>query len=267
MRLIKKSHEVILNDSNPVVIYLFADTHIGNPGFNEKLLRKHIQMCKEEDAYWIHLGDWCEAISPKDRRFDVRGNTGTIISQYMRAIEIFGPIKDKCLAILTGNHDEKIATTHGDHVGMIAQVLGLPYLGYMGFINLGVWHNNVSRSPNYNYIILAHHGGGYGTTIGASANNLQKMSGKFEANLYMVGHTHKYLSHEDTKIMVKGRGMIHKPRHYIQCPSYFNSYRESDPNYVHKKAYQPNPVGCIRVEIYRRDGRLIPSIMPMLEGK
>jgi hypothetical protein len=258
MRLINVDYDKVIAVNKPMVIYAFSDTHMGNVGFDEKLLKKHIEACRKEDAYWVHLGDWCEAIGPKDKRFDVRVTSNPVLDQYLAIEELFRPIKDRGIAILSGNHDEKIAKDYGDFVGMLSRNLGVPYLGYGGFVNLRLCNTKKrldTKSPQKQAIMFIHHGLGAGKMLGSKGNNLQKLSGKFSADIYAVGHVHTYMSHVDS---VLGLRTNHKnilkfhnsKRFYFSCPAYFNAYEEQDvPNYVEKVALQPQTTGCVRIEV------------------
>ena len=52
-------------------LYVLGDTHIGHPNTDMKLLQKHLDMIRETRTPWVHLGDWVDAIGPKDRRFNI----------------------------------------------------------------------------------------------------------------------------------------------------------------------------------------------------
>jgi hypothetical protein len=167
---------------------------------------------------------------------------------------------------LAGNHDEKISRKHGDYVGeMIASVLGVPYLGYGGFINLGIWWGDNQKTPNFNYVIYMHHGHGVGITMGGHMNNLTKMSHKYDANLYLFGHKHHYAHHEDYRLGVKGDGLFKKNRTYLLVPSYVDAYDSEKSDYVKRGAMQPSRTGCVRIELHRFWNDMVAKIRPMLE--
>ena len=276
MRIINIDYDKIITTKKPMKIYLFSDTHIAHIGFDEKLLKKHINMCRKENAYWIHLGDWCEAISPKDKRYDVRNNSNPVLTQYQDAIELFEPIKDMGIAILSGNHDEKIAKEHGDYVaGLVARNLEVPYLGYTGFVNIRLWDSEellAKRTGAQNrFIIHLHHGHTGGRKTGGKMNSLQDMAVKFDANLYAIGHGHTYVSHIDAQVkVISDKRNIskfrHKRRNFIGCPSYYRVYEDAEiPNYAEKAAYQPQAIGCVKLELYKVDNGIGVRIIPMLE--
>ena len=262
--MIKYDWPRVVRTKEPVIIYVFADTHFGNPGVNKELLKRHIQMVKDEGAGWIHLGDWVESIGPKDRRFDIRTAT-PIIEQYQEAFEYFEPIASQNICVLSGNHDETNSKNYGDEVSRLARDLGMPYLGYSGFVHLKLYTKPPSLEQRYNptktYTLFLHHGHGMGFLVGAKTINMQRLSHKWNADVYLIGHIHTYLSHIDRVQSIRTHGMkwptlINKHRYYASAPSYFDSYRESIiANYAEMKAMYPQPCGCLRMEINQRQHR------------
>lgn len=256
MRVINFDYNKVITKSRPLIVYVFSDTHIGNMGTDEKWLKKNIQMCKNENANWLHLGDWCEAVAPRDKRFDIRTCKNPILEQYDRAIELFEPIKDKGICILTGNHDEKIAKEHGDYVAMVSKRLNIPYMGYATFINFRFWIQK-RTNPNMNYVVFAHHGYGGGRKIGSKVNNIQDLSGSFDAELYLVGHTHTYNSHKNVIMGIcwdkdNISKLQNRYKRFVICPAYIDGYKEQEvSSYIEKKGYQPQAIGCVRLEFYR----------------
>ena len=275
MQTLTKDIPFMITKRKPVVIYAFADTHVGSEDFNETLLKEHIAQCKYEKALWMHLGDWCEAISPKDKRHDVRTPDIDVVAQYDLVEELFMPIKNKGLCILSGNHDETIAKVHGDYVARLGRRLGVPYLGYIGFINLRIWHQadrlKERMQPNYRYSIFAWHGNAGGGLLGSKAINIQRLSHKFEADLYLVGHAHTLLTHSDVIVGLgstkDGITQLHnRTRQYVSVPSYLQPYRTSSlPSYASTAAMYPQPCGCVRIEINRINDCLVTDVRPVLD--
>lgn len=278
MRVINKDHNRLLTVNDPLVIYVFADTHIGSSGFNQELLEHHIEMCRTENAYWVHLGDWVEAIGPLDKRFDIRDTENPIVDQYREAFYLFEPIKDNCIAVLSGNHDEVISHRTGDFILDLSDRLKVPYLGYGGFVKLRAWHSKElferRRQAQHQITLFLHHGHGMGALLGAKAINLQRLSHKYRADVYIIGHIHTYLAHTDSILTLKHTyntqrtKIAEEYRHYASCPSYCNGYKSEVSNYAERKALYPQPNGCLRVSISRSLTEISPhiEITPILGG-
>jgi hypothetical protein len=269
MRVINFDHtRDTLSQQKPIVIYVFSDTHIGHVGADLKKLQHHIQLCKKENAYWIHLGDWCESIGPWDRRFDMTQHRDPIEHQYNYAEKLFRPIMDNGIAILAANHDDTIRRHVGDKVSSLAARLNVPYLGISGFVGVRAWsrkHDIPKRkSASYVFTMFMHHGHGMGRLLGAKSINLQRMSHKFQANLYLIGHIHTHIKHIDEYMGINrastraGRLYLwRRNRAYASAPGYYsgfidelNEYDEPVTTYVERQGYYPQPTGCLRIEIY-----------------
>jgi len=242
-----------VSKSKPAVIYVFADTHI--PFDDRELLLEHVAQCKKERAGWFHLGDWCDFITPKDRRFSIQNPPPSINEQVDEAIALFEPIKEQGIAVLSGNHEESIGRNYGSvmtgRTG-IATALGVPYLGDMGFVHLTT-KRSATQLKAFTFFLWHGHGAGY--LLGAKSIKLQRLSHKFAADVYLIGHVHTFLAHTDAIITPQSNG-IRTPyireefRRYASPPGYLKPYKESEiPNYVTARALYPQPTGCLRIEI------------------
>ena len=178
---------IIGNEKRPAIIYVFADTHFGNPATDLDLLREHILMCKKEKAQWIHLGDWIEAITPRDARYDARNTPDAIEDSWELARVWFNPIRKQGIALLSGNHEEMVERWYGSRTKSFARELGVPYLGYSGFVNFRMTKKNMP-APNKSFTLFLHHGHGMGALLGAKTINLHRMSHKYDADIYLIGH-------------------------------------------------------------------------------
>lgn len=263
MRVIKYDWPRVVGAKNPAVFYIFGDTHFGNPNVDMDLLKKHIEMCRREKAGWFHLGDWCEFIAPNDRRFSIVNPPPSITEQIEQAIDTFWPIKDQCIAVLSGNHEEVIEKNYGSVMSGrtgIAGQLGVPYLGYSGFVRLRLYNNKrlleKKRQPQKSYTLFLHHGHGMGALLGAKTINLHRMGHKFDADIYFIGHIHTHLYHMDLRKGIR-TWKLRQPtltstrRYYASTPSYFDPYIESEKsNYAERKALYPQPMGCLRLQMW-----------------
>ena len=245
--------------NRPLALYVYTDTHIGNVGFDEKLLKEHIQLCKKDKrARWVHLGDWAEAITPNDRRFDIRATDeledpelGKVLRQYEHAEKLFKPIAKQGLALLSGNHDDKLAKESGDYIAQLGRRLNIPYLRRIGYLDLKVMGQYMPT--------LLWHGSWGGEMRGAVANRMHRLSHKFDARLYLAGHWHRYDPYIDELLfLLKGKTHTMK-RYYVACPSYFDTYSDGG-NYAQDLAMYPQPHGCVRLKITDKDVKIEPLL-------
>jgi len=228
----------------PLTIYNFSDTHIGAVCFAEKKLKEHIEMCREEGAYWTHNGDWLEGITPDDRRYmvpdDDKDKTLSTLAQIDHALELFEPLKGKGLASLSGNHEMVLARKIGDVGKRIARRLDTPYLGELGYLNLKVMGQNIP--------ILLWHGAWGGELRGAKANRQHRQSHKFRAKIYLTGHWHTWDPYQDSQHYIKRNKIYKYKRYYISLPSYYDTYANGG-NYAQSRAYYDGPIGCCKLTL------------------
>ena len=252
----------MVSKKKPAIIYAFADTHFGNPAVDLNLLQQHITLCHKEKAQWLHLGDWIEAITPNDRRFDHRIISDTIEDSWEQARDHFWPIRKQGIAMLSGNHEELVERYYGMRTKTLARELGVPYLGYSGFVSYGLTHHpeywvsidgTKHISPDKSYTLFLHHGHGMGALLGAKQINLHRMSHKYQADIYLIGHIHTYMQTVDAIIGISRKGVLKdRFRHYASAPSYLKGYVDTSiSTYAERKAMYPQPVGCLRLKFWR----------------
>lgn len=113
-------------------IVLAGDSHEGSVAQHTKGIGKLISYIQSDpNIYWAHMGDWVEAISTEDSRYESEGNKDPIpLKQAYAAIETFRPIADKCICGLIGNHEKKLHR-YGNLVrDVICRELKIPYGTY-----------------------------------------------------------------------------------------------------------------------------------------
>lgn len=113
-------------------IVLAGDTHLGSVSMHKSGVQKLINFVKgTENTYWIHMGDWIEAISTDDVRFTSEMSEQPIpMRQAVAAVELFRPIADMCIVGLLGNHELKLHRFGNLVQDVICNGLGIPYGTY-----------------------------------------------------------------------------------------------------------------------------------------
>jgi len=242
----------MVTKNKPAVITVFCDTHFGSGSCNIELIKKHVAMVKKDKSHWIHLGDWIDAITPPDRRFDIRSKHDAVEDSWQQAKRVFAPIAPQCIGILSGNHEEVVERWWGARTRSFAEELGVRYLGYSGFIKYQLSYHKDKREDK-SYTIFVHHGHGMGQLLGAKMINLHRLSHKFDADIYMVGHIHTHMSTADVMVGISKDGRLkQKHRLYASGPAYLKAYVETNiSTYTERSAVYPQPMGCMRLKIWR----------------
>jgi hypothetical protein len=260
--------------SHKVFVHVFGDIHRASLGCDAQQLRSDINQVKhanetreDESHYWIGLGDWHNAIGPKDRRHDAAA-IATEFREYVgddlfqreasTLVSEFEAIKQWGIGILTGNHEATIAKTGEFNPSIyVAERLNLPYLGYSALVRFTVRALNATRV----YVVMAycHHGTGASRTKGGKMNMLWNMRDVVDADVYVVGHVHELVDFPVARMAGTRKGAFRlKEREllFVNGGTYqkayaaekaqkggFNPNRVVRPDYAEVKAYTPSIIG------------------------
>lgn len=199
--------------SDRVELFPFYDTHIGKANCNEATIRKQVQeILRKDEAPGRHVrvvlgGDILNAVSPSDRkRFDfsdiadwvVKGSAEEVKDaladlpnrEIRRAAQILGPIQDKIIGALEGNHEKALRKYHNmDVQDRLCTKLGCPNLSDEALIRFRFNRNTATTTA----IIYLRHGYGGGRGAGAEPNKLLAMLSEWEcADVCLSGHSHTF---------------------------------------------------------------------------
>src|SRR4030042_2490577 len=207
--------------TDKIKLYNLADLHIGSACCAEDKLAEDIKSINEDPfAYWCGGGDYIDAITTDDKRWDptsVNSKRFTIadlarcgMSQMEAAADILSPIKEKCLGMLLGNH-EKAYMNHKEQDDLqrwLCKTLGVINLGYCAFADIMFTRSTLPQVKevgsilSHEYLaqgrltalrkrVFLHHGAGYANTEGGKLNRLLQFMMRFPlAAIYFVGHVH-----------------------------------------------------------------------------
>lgn len=182
-------------DIEQLELHTFADEHLGDPHSDIDRLMKRIDYIKNTpNAYCILNGDIIDNAT-KTSIGDVYSNTLNPMEQLSRAIELFGPIKDKILAVTHGNHENRTYRKEGIDISeVIATQLGLadrytPTSALL-FIRFGSPIDYHVKGRKMCYTVYVLHGSGGGRKEGAKAIRLADMASIVDADIYIHSHTH-----------------------------------------------------------------------------
>lgn len=253
-----KEHSIKYSRPDKFNIYPLGDVHLGSVHSDEDAIERQVEKIKnEENAYWIGMGDYCDSITKNDKRFEMGGLASwvkandIIESQRKRAVQLFTPIKSKCLGLLTGNHEESLHQANQDDITRhICDDLGVPYLGYSCFLVLkftrfrSVWQ----------LIIHAWHGAGAAQTEGARLNRLMRLVNEIEADVYLMGHLHAMTQHTPDRLVFRNGKVKSEKLAATITGSWLRAYTQMSADneaisYAEKKGYKPSRIGCPVVHV------------------
>jgi len=180
------THEYIIQVSKSrdtyFLVYL-ADLHNGTKNFDEDRCKKLISWIAAKPwAYWIGGGDYCEAITVKDKRFDPNAihpkyidKLGDIITaEYNDVRDLLKPIAGKCIGLHLGNHEDTIYREYSrDIVNELCEDLSTTNLGASAMTRLKFMEG---KKEIYSCVVHSEHGHMSGRKPGGKVNSIEDKS-------------------------------------------------------------------------------------------
>lgn len=195
MKVIKHT----IDTTDDIQILPLSDLHIGDPHADIKMIKECIKRIEETpNMYTIIDGDClnCGIINSKS---DIYSESVTPSEALEMVQEMFKPLaeKGKILAVLPGNHEDRLWKTGGVCLTKImAAQLGIEELysptSALIFLRFGTTNRDKSGKRKQVYTVFVYHGnGGGGRRAGSKINALEDMSRICIADIYVMGHTHQ----------------------------------------------------------------------------
>ena len=184
--------EKLSTELKSLELHIFADEHIGDDNCDLARLKERIEyVATHENAYCVLNGDILDYAS-RSSIGDIEARQFNIMEQIEKGVELFSPIKDKIIAITSGNHEGRAYRKEGIDISkIIALQLGLEkkYSATSAFIFLR-FGTDAHRKRPLCYTIYMLHGSGGGRKEGAKAIRLADMASIVDADIFIHSHTH-----------------------------------------------------------------------------
>jgi hypothetical protein len=193
-------------DFKEVRIVVISDLHYGNPYYSQKHFQRTLDYIQNNDNVFCFLnGDLCEAIT-KDSKGDIYKQTVEPKMQRNNVTEMLEPIKDKILAMTTGNHESRIREI--DISEDIAKCLNIPYRAEGVLYKLSFGSGNESHK-NAPYVFWGYltHGYGGARTKSAKAVKVERVSTYVHSDFYVMSHDHVVNVAPDIYLIPDNRGI------------------------------------------------------------
>lgn len=206
-----------------------GDSHIGSPVCDIEEIKRTVKYVQEgEGRYAILHGDFIDNGIPSSKT-DVIGQTMTMQEQLNLAVELFLPIKDKILCILDGNHEARTKRVAGiDITSFMALRLGVEEVYSTGTgavlldLKFGKGNRSGVKTASHHFTVVVAHGARSGVSVGSAATGLEGLQRIIvNADLYVIGHTHKILNFIKEVYYVNSYGFLEtKVQYYINTTAY-----------------------------------------------
>lgn len=177
-----------------IELHPMSDLHIGDTLCDYKSILARIEHIKNTpNAYCILDGDLMDTAIASSIG-DTYGARLQPMEQLSHCVKLFEPIKDKILAVLPGNHENRVYKQDGlDTTLLMCNQLGIterysPTTALL-FVRFGKRAKNQHGRPQL-YTIYVTHGSGGGRKEGGKVNRLADLACIVDADIYITGHTH-----------------------------------------------------------------------------
>lgn len=178
-----------------IELHSMADLHLGDLMSDYKLIMERIEHIKNTpNAYCILGGDLMDTAIASSIG-DTYGANLQPMEQLKQCVKIFEPIKDKILAVLPGNHENRVYKSDGiDTTALMCSQLGVAekYSATTAllFIRFGCGSGGGHKNRPQLYTVYVTHGSGGGRKEGGKVNRLADLSSIVDADIYIHAHTH-----------------------------------------------------------------------------
>ena len=161
----------------------------------EKIHQRIDEVKAKDNAFVILNGDICNNAT-KTSVSDSYAEEIPPMEQLERFVELFEPIKDKILAVTSGNHENRTYNKEGIDITAVAcKQMGIEdryaKTGALIFVKFGKGRSHGrEKTSKQLFIIYCTHGSGGGRKEGAKAIRLADMANIVDADVYIHSHTH-----------------------------------------------------------------------------
>lgn len=236
-----------------IEIHPLGDLHYGNPNCRLDLFKEAINQIKETpNIYCILMGDLWDAIGLTDKRanpeYAQQEDFSLVDEQYLKLKKIIEPIKDKVLVSITGNHERTIFKRGNTNLTKRLSKsvkdggLGIPFGGYSCFLNIQI----VPKTHRRNLVVYAHHGWSAGRMTGAVVNNVERLPQSYDADCYLVAHSHQLWSTRRVMLHYGGNRSVA----FGATGSFLETATWGKTSYSEEAGYPPIPLGHLKIKFY-----------------
>jgi UDP-2,3-diacylglucosamine pyrophosphatase LpxH len=203
-----------------------ADLHLGDRTMDDELFQNVAKWLKEKPyRYTMIAGDIFNAAltTSVSDTYSETMNLDEAIKEFRKMVDIIG--RDKILAVVRGNHDNRVVRAVGiDPVGVACELAGVTYCNAEAYLKLmvGDWSQGTRARKPVHYLCFMTHGVGGGRKIGSKINKMLDLNEIIPADLVVQGHTHEPSIVPRTRYTIDAKmdNIIEREQMFVTCPSF-----------------------------------------------
>lgn len=177
---------------NEIEIHPLADLHIGDMCCEYKRILEELDYIKNTpNCYCVLDGDLMDTAIASSIG-DTYSSTHNPMEQLQECVNLFAPIKDKIIAVVGGNHENRIYRQDGiDITQLMCSQLGISdrYSPTTALVFIRFGDDKKHRKVCYSLYMT--HGNGGGRKEGGKINRLADLAGIVDADIYLMAHVHQ----------------------------------------------------------------------------
>ena len=245
-------------EPRPYTIVIIGDVHEGNANYQEESFRKAVKLIQNEADGWIGGGDYVEAINHLDPRFSPKGihkkyhlsdldNLPYRQCEYL--LDNLYPIKDKCLGLLSGNHEDSLKRhSTFDVVEHLCRELGADNLDQKVWMSLNFRYNDSKSIP---YKIVGAHGSGShgGKREGAATNTVYDIFRWDQADFHFMQHLHRQAIDRAEYNRLEYGTLRREPTYFCVGGCFITKSEEGTDGYFEQRPGKESSIGVIKLTI------------------
>ena len=238
-------------------VLFLSDMHFGHRNCDEKAIEKYLRIAQEEDVRVIIGGDLFEAKlrKSKGRLSEQVCTPGEQLAFWKKALK---PLAGKIDAIVSGNHEERIAEEAEIEVlKEVADYLGVEY------DPIGVWvaylYNTGKTSRHIESMsIYATHGSTGSILPGGKINAAYRLRWNVAADVIITGHVHQFNATpgEFFDVVLTGANKIVKAKEQWVITN--GSCLRTAGSYGERKMYPSQPIKQAVIDVDLSEKRITP---------
>ena len=188
-----------------IKIYPVSDVHLGAAEHLTREWELFCQRVKDEPNSYIILGGDLVNNGTRTSVTNVFAETMRPREQKRIMTAMLGPLRDKILCAVSGNHERRNRDVDNDITYDIMCKLDLEHLyrENIAFVKIHMGNKRNDGTKNPTYVLVVTHGSGAGVLTGGSVNRNERFGYVLDgADALIVGHTHKPFVTQPSKIKI-----------------------------------------------------------------